>query len=70
MKYQTASNTYNELAVKLYDAQGKSPMKQNLKGENNAELIGLKNLKAGRYSVNLIADRKLLKSEKLTVLNK
>lgn len=69
MEYKTASKNYKELWVEIRDAQGKLVMKQQLKGGDNTELIGLNEIKSGQYSVNLIADQKMLKSEKVTIVN-
>lgn len=48
----------------------RSILKTNTKaiGGDNEELIGLKDVKSGQYSVILIGDQKVIKLEKVTIV--
>lgn len=67
LEYKTLGISYTHLFVKIRDVNKKLLLSQELKKGDNTEMIGLNNLKSGNYIVELIADSKVIASEKLTV---
>jgi hypothetical protein len=68
IEYQTEELTAGKLTLLITDVSGRKLMEKPLKGGDNDELVDIRFLLPGVYTVSIISDKAVISAKKLTVL--